>query len=73
MGNSITSIREISRINFLKLFEEINGVEEILKSDPAGIYSNMDYQTKEYYRNKLEPFIYLPSQKKDKINYSALH
>ncbi len=54
IGNSITSIREISRINFLSLFEEINGVEELLRQDPAGIYEQMDYKTKEYYRNTIK-------------------
>lgn len=50
IGNAITSIREISRINFLMLFEEINGVEDILKKDPAQVYSKMDYKTKAQYR-----------------------
>lgn len=54
MGNSITSLREISRINFLNLFEEINSVEEILKQDPMNIYQSMDYKTKEYYRNTIK-------------------
>ncbi len=54
IGNSITSIREISRINFLSLFEEINGVEELLRQDPANIYEKMDYKTKEYYRNAIK-------------------
>ena len=54
IGNSITSIREIARINFLELFEKINGVEELLKKDPANIYNEMDYKTKEYYRNKIK-------------------
>lgn len=54
IGNSITSIREISRINFLMLFEEINGVEEILKKDPAAVYSKMDYKTKANYREKIK-------------------
>lgn len=54
MGNSITSLREINRISFLNLFEEINGVEEILKKDPADVYSKMDYKTKEYYRNTIK-------------------
>ena len=35
IGNSILSLKEILRIDFLSLFEQINGVEEILKSDPA--------------------------------------
>ncbi|MFR5684439.1 MAG: hypothetical protein ACLUD1_10420, partial [Clostridia bacterium] len=52
--NCIKSIKEISRINFLEIFEEINGVEEILKQDPAGVYSSMDYRTKTDYRNKIK-------------------
>ena len=48
MGNSITSIKTIQRINFLEIFEKINGVEEILKKDPAQVYNNMDIKTKEY-------------------------
>ncbi len=54
MGNSITSIKEIQRINFLEIFEKINGVEEILKQDPAEVYKKMDYKTKEYYRGKIK-------------------
>lgn len=54
MGNSITSIKEIQRINFLEIFEKINGVEEILKKDPAEIYSKMDHKTKEYYRGRIK-------------------
>lgn len=54
MGNSITSINTILRINFLEIFEEINGVEEILKNDPVKIYENMDYKTKIYYRDTIK-------------------
>ena len=54
MGNAITSINTILRINFLEIFEEINGVEEILKKDPACVYENMDYKTKIYYRDTIK-------------------
>ena len=54
MGNCITSIKKIQRINFLDIFEKINGVEEILNRDPAEIYENMEYKTKEYYRNTIK-------------------
>ena len=54
IGNSITSIKNIQRINFLEIFEKINGVEDILKQDPAGVYPIMEYKTKEYYRNKIK-------------------
>jgi len=54
MANCITSIKKIQRINFLDIFEKINGVEEILNKEPAGIYENMDHKTKEYYRNSIK-------------------
>ena len=54
IGNSIKSIKELSRINFLEIFEQINGVEEILKQDPVQVYLNMDYKTKNYYRNVIK-------------------
>ena len=54
VGNSIISINKLIRINFIEIFEEINGVEEILKNDPANVYDKMDYKTKIYYRNKLK-------------------
>ena len=54
IGNSITSIKKIQRINFLEIFEKTNSVEEILKQDPAGVYEKMDYKTKEDYRNKIK-------------------
>lgn len=54
IGNSIKSIHALQRMNFSEVFEEINGVEEILKEDPSGVYKNMDYKTKEYYRGKVK-------------------
>ena len=54
IGNCITSIKEIQRVNFTEIFEEINGVENILKQDPSNVYSKMDYSTKDYYRNEIK-------------------
>jgi cyclic beta-1,2-glucan synthetase len=54
VGNSITSIKAINRMNFVNIFEEINGVEEILKKDPTETYAKMDYKTRIYYRNAIK-------------------
>lgn len=54
MANSIMSIKRIQRINFLEVFERVNGVEELLKQDPVKVYENMTNETKEYYRNKIK-------------------
>ena len=54
IGNLITSLKEINRIDFLEIFETINGTNEILKKDPANVYEKMDYKTKNYYREQIE-------------------
>lgn len=54
IGNAITSIKKLQRINFLEIFEKINKVEEILKKDPAKVYDKMDFKTKENYRNAIK-------------------
>jgi len=54
IGNGIKTIKNIQRINFAEIFEQINEVEEMLKKDPCNIYEKMDYKTKELYRNKIK-------------------
>ena len=54
VGNAIISIKNLNHINMVQIFEQINGVEEILKQDPAGIYEKMDYKTKILYRNSIK-------------------
>ena len=54
MGNCITSINALNRLNYVEIFNSINGVEDVLKHDPCEVYSKMDYKTKEYYRAIIE-------------------
>lgn len=54
MGNCITSIKEINRIDFSEVFGYMNASEEILKQDPSGIYNKMDEESKSYYRRLIE-------------------
>ncbi len=58
IGNAISSIKAIQRINFLEIFEKINEVEEILNTDPAGVYNRMDYKTKDHYRQIIKEISY---------------
>ena len=54
VGNAIMTLKNMSRINFLEIFEKINRVEDILKQDPAEQYEKMDGDTKSYYRNAIQ-------------------
>ncbi len=51
IANCILSMKTLQRLDFSKIFEKLNEVEEILKQDPAQVYAKMDYKTKIYYRN----------------------
>ena len=52
MKNCITSIKEISRMNVLDIFENVSIVEKIMSKDE--IYKKMDYPTKNMYREEIQ-------------------
>lgn len=54
MGNSITSLRLISTLEWNEIFEELSPVEQALRSDPADIYRLMDFESRDFYRHEIE-------------------
>ncbi|MFA6450816.1 MAG: glucoamylase family protein, partial [bacterium] len=54
IGNAITSLRQLSLLDWREVFEEQNAVEKILHADPAGIYLRMDFATRDRYRHAVE-------------------
>lgn len=54
MGNSITSLRLLSTLDWRGIFEELSQVEQVLRQDPAGIYPDMDFPSRDYYRHEVE-------------------
>ncbi|TVR32170.1 MAG: glycosyl transferase [Spirochaetaceae bacterium] len=53
-GNAFTSLRELARLDWRDVFEEISHVERLLRLDPAAIYPRMDYATRDRYRRAVE-------------------
>ena len=54
IGVNITSIKSVNRINFEKIFEKTNKIEEILNKDPSGYFQIQTDDTKELYRNRIK-------------------
>ena len=54
IGNSITGLRLISELDWSELFETLSHVEQILRRDPSGIYGQMDFESRDYYRHEVE-------------------
>jgi cyclic beta-1,2-glucan synthetase len=52
--NSILSLRMLATQSWRDFFEETSVVESILRDDPAGVYSSMDFETRNRYRNTIE-------------------
>ena len=54
VANCILSLRLLSAIDWKDFFEQTSRVEKILRADPAGIYTGMDFETRNSYRNVIE-------------------
>ena len=52
MGNCITSVRHISRFNWITIFERTNVIEKILSRDQW--YPKLDFETRNLYRNEIK-------------------
>ena len=54
MANLITSLRLISTFDWSEFFENVSLVEQVLQRDPAGVYSRMDFRSRDRYRHAVE-------------------
>jgi len=54
VSHSIASLRFLSAMDWKEFVESLSLVEETLRSDPAGIYSKMDFSTRDRYRHSVE-------------------
>jgi cellobiose phosphorylase len=54
ISNSIGSLRALSKTNWNEFVEAISLVEQTLRQDPAGVYADMDFPTRDRYRHRVE-------------------
>ncbi|HPS01286.1 MAG TPA: glucoamylase family protein, partial [Candidatus Sumerlaeota bacterium] len=54
IGNAFTSLRHLALLDWKECFERLSRVEQILRQDPAGIYPQMDFVTRNQYRRAIE-------------------
>ncbi|PYZ92292.1 glycosyl transferase family 36 [Salipaludibacillus keqinensis] len=53
-GNLITSLRQLIRWDWQEEFEELSLVEQTLSKESAGVYSDMDFASRETLRKRVE-------------------
>jgi hypothetical protein len=54
ISNAIASLKFITGTKWEDIFDEISIVDKILAEDPARIYYDMDYETRNFYREQIE-------------------
>ncbi len=54
VGNIITSMRLLSTLDWRDFFESVSLVDPVLGEDPVGVYSRMDFYTRDRYRHVIE-------------------
>ncbi len=54
IANSIGSLRFLGAMDWREFVETMSGVEHKLRQDPAGVYSKMDFATRDLYRHAVE-------------------
>ena len=54
IANIILSLRTISEQDWSEFFEAVSRLELTLRKDPSGIYSQMDFKTRDLYRKEIE-------------------
>jgi cyclic beta-1,2-glucan synthetase len=54
IGNSITSLRLVSTVDWNRAVERVSLIEQVLHRDPAGVYARMDFGSRDRYRQAVE-------------------
>jgi len=54
MGNSITSLRLCSTLDWNEYVELVSLIEQILRRDPTGVHGRMDFASRDRYRHAVE-------------------
>jgi cyclic beta-1,2-glucan synthetase len=54
IGNAISSLRQLGQLDWREIFESLSQVEQVLRHDPAGVYAQMDFDSRSIYREAVE-------------------
>jgi cellobiose phosphorylase len=72
IGNSIGSLRHLAAVDWHAFVERLSVVENLLRSDPAGIHAAMDFATRDHYRHVIEHLARRSGRSEPEVAQSAL-
>ncbi|MGO8733327.1 MAG: GH36-type glycosyl hydrolase domain-containing protein [Terriglobia bacterium] len=72
IGNAFTSLRQLTLLDWRRLFEQLSRVEWWLRLDPSGVYPKMDFDTRDQYRRAIEELARGSGQAEDQVAEQAI-
>ena len=72
VANCIISLRRLNSQDWNRFFEEVSLVQQVLNRDPAGIYSRMDFASRDRYRGMIERLAHATGQDEIAIAQKAV-
>jgi cyclic beta-1,2-glucan synthetase len=72
IGNSIGSLRFLSATDWRTFVETMSIIERVLRTDPAGVYADMDFATRDRYRHGVETLARQSELAEDEVARSAI-
>jgi len=72
VANAILNLRAISTFDWKEIVENLSRVESILSSDPARVYTDMDFETRDHYRRVVEEISLATGIEEEKVAQAAI-
>ena len=72
IGNAFTSLRQLAQLDWRQIFEQLSLVEQVLRSDPSGVYPMMDFDTRDRYRRAIEELASGSDQAQEQVARHAI-
>jgi cyclic beta-1,2-glucan synthetase len=72
IGNAFTSLRQLDLLDWKVCFEKLSRVDGLLRTDPAGIFAETDFETRDRCRRAIEDLRRSSGLTEEKIAQSAL-
>ncbi len=72
IGNTINSLRFLSLSDWREFVEGQSIVEQTLRSEPSGVYANMDFATRDLYRHAVEEIAKRSKRPENEIAQQAI-
>jgi cellobiose phosphorylase len=73
IGNSITSLRKLSTIEWKDFVESLSAVEAVLRRDPLNIHAQMDFRSRDICRHQVEELSKFSGMEEDAVAEAAIN